>query len=341
MRPPTPYLAIDEAVLQRNIESTAAWAAGRGVALRPHVKTHKIPEIARRQVAAGALGITVATIAEAEVFVAAGFDDVFIAYPLWLDENKRARLAALVDRARVSVGVDSLAAGRLLPARVSVLVEVDSGHHRTGVEPAAAGSLAADLAELGHDVAGLFTFPGHSYAPGAGRAAAAVAESSALAVGREAFRAAGLEPRVISGGSTPSLAESGLVASELRPGVYVVNDAQQWELGTCTAEDLALTCHATVVSHAGGRAVLDCGSKILGADRAPWASGYGRLLDDAEARIVMLSEHHAVVETAHLPALGSVVRVVPNHACNALNLVDRVELSTTGTWPVAARGCNA
>ncbi|GAA4364852.1 alanine racemase [Nocardioides caricicola] len=344
--PPTPYLRVDVARLRSNIESAAARAAAAGVTLRPHVKTHKCLEIARMQVEAGASGITVATIGEAEVFAEAGFDDVFIAYPLWVDDAAAERLRTLADRARVTIGVDSPAgaanAGRRLGDRVSALVEVDSGHHRSGGPP----ERAADVARAGVEVRGVFTFPGHSYAPG-GRAAAAQDEARALTVAAGALRAAGIEPRVVSGGSTPSLAASDTdVLTELRPGVYVVNDAQQWELGTVGPEHVALTCRATVVSHAGGRLVLDSGSKVLGADRATYASGHGRLLEHPEARVVQLSEHHAVVDLAGapLPALGSQVDVVPNHVCNAVNLVD--DLWADGgdglvRWPVAGRGRNS
>lgn len=345
--PATPFLAIDLAVLDANIERTAAWAADRGVALRPHVKTHKCPEIAARQRDAGATGITVATIGEAEVFAQAGFDDLFIAYPLWVDDGRRARLRRVAEWARVSVGIDSIAGAlQLRDAGVTVLVEVDSGHHRTGVAPEEAGALAAAAASAGLSVDGVFTFPGHSYAPGQ-RAEAAVQEADALVRAAASLRQAGVEPRVISGGSSPSLASSSGDLSEVRPGVYVVNDAQQWELGAATPDEVALTCHATVVSRAGGRLILDAGSKVLGADRQAWASGSGRLLDAPDARIVSLSEHHAVVELAGapLPPLGSTVRVVPNHACNAINLVDELFVVADGgvvdSWPVSARGLNA
>lgn len=345
--PPTPFLAIDLPVLQANIERVAAWADDRGLALRPHVKTHKSPEIAHMQEDAGVGGLTVATVGEAEVFAQQGFDDLFVAYPLWLDDDRRRRLARLAERATLRVGFDSVeAARRLAGTGVTGLVEVDSGHHRSGVAPEAAGEVAAGAVEGGLEVLGAFTFPGHSYAPG-GRAAAAGGEAGALASVAEALRAAGIEPVVLSGGSTPSLAETGDGLTESRPGVYVFNDAQQWELGSCSPDQIALTCHATVVSHAGGRLVLDSGSKVLGADRPAWASGFGRLLDHPEARIVILSEHHAVADLAGrpLPPLGSTVRVVPNHACNAVNLVDEYAVLADGglvdRWAVAARGMNA
>jgi D-serine deaminase-like pyridoxal phosphate-dependent protein len=136
---------------------------------------------------------------------------------------------------------------------------------------------------------------------------------------------------------------TGEVLTELRPGVYVFGDAQQWELGTTTPERIALTCVATVVSHAGGNVVLDSGSKAIGADRQGWATGFGRLLDHLDARIVQLSEHHAVVEwgAGPRPELGSQVRVVPNHVCTAVNLADELVTSDGDVWLVTARGRNA
>ncbi|SFS19097.1 D-serine deaminase, pyridoxal phosphate-dependent [Agrococcus baldri] len=356
----TPFLAIDLERMQANIARVAEAATARGIALRPHAKTHKTIEIGRMQVAAGAHGLTVATVGEAEVFAAAGLDDLCIAYPLWIDADKAARLSALAARgAAISVGVDSLeGVVRLVHAglagRVSARVEVDAGHHRSGCAPAAAGEVASAAVQAGVDVEGVFSFPGHAYAPEA-RERAARDEADALTRAAASLRDAGVEPMVISGGSTPSLAaalEIDSPVNELRPGVTVFGDAQQWELGSAQPEEIALTCHATVVSHAGGRLVLDAGSKVLGPDRATWASGHGRLLDHPEARVVQLSEHHAVVElpsgSRALPALGSVVRVVPNHVCIAVNMVDELVVYDRGDdrepaarWRVAARGRNA
>jgi len=349
--PTTPYLQIDLARLRRNIARAAEFAQGAGVALRPHVKTHKSVEIARLQLAAGAVGISVATIGEAETFVRNGVGDVFVAYPLWLDDAAAGRLSDLTGDAAVAIGVDSVEgaanAGRLLGAStVEVLVEVDCGHHRSGVLPHDAGKVALAAVRTGLTVRGVFAFPGHSYAPGA-LASAAADESAALREAAGALRDAGIEPRVISGGSTPSLAHSDTeVLTELRPGVYVFGDAQQWELGAMSPGSIALTCRSTVVSHAGDRLVLDAGSKVLGADRAPYATGFGRLPDHPDARIVLLSEHHAVVDLdgARLPPLGSQVDVVPNHVCNAVNLVDSVYAEESGElrpWSVAARGLNS
>ena len=349
--PRTPYLRVDVARLTANLARVADRAASAGVALRPHAKTHKSSEVALLQLEAGAVGLTVATIGEAEVFVDGGCSDVFVAYPLWVDAAAGARLRALAERAVVAIGVDSVAgaeqaAGMLAGTRVEVLVEVDSGQHRTGVPAGAAGTVALAAERAGLGVRGVFTFPGHSYAPDA-LTSSAVDESAALAVAAASIRAAGLDVRVLSGGSTPSLAASDLdVLTELRPGVYAFGDAQQWELGAMSPADVALTCRATVVSHAGGRLVLDAGSKALGADRAPYSSGWGRLPAYDAARVVLLSEHHAVVDLAgaELPLLGSVVDLVPNHVCAAVNLHGTLWAERDGAlvaWTVAARGRNS
>lgn len=348
--PSTPYLCVDGGILRANIARVADRVRAAGVRLRPHVKTHKCPRVADLQREAGATGITVATIGEAEAFVAAGHDDVFIAYPLWLDDVRAGRLRRLTETGSITIGVDSVEAAvhnatLLTGAPIRVLVEVDSGHHRSGCAPDEAGRIAAAAAEAGLTVDGVFTFPGHGYSP-TERALAAAQEAAALGRAGAALEAEGIQARVLSGGSTPTLEEADLgVVTEYRPGVYVFGDAQQWELGTMRPDQIALTCVATVVSHAGGRAVLDAGSKALGADRAAYATGFGRLIDHPEARLVQLSEHHAVADLAGrpLPPLGATVRVVPNHVCNAVNLHDELwvrDADGLAPWPVTARGRN-
>ena len=190
-------------------------------------------------------------------------------------------------------------------------------------------------------------------------------EQRALKESVRAMAKIGIEAKVISSGSTPSAGVSSESArtsvkakslvNELRPGVYVFNDAQQFELGTCTSKQIALWAVATVVSVNGNRMILDSGSKTLGSDRAAWATGYGRLLDFPDARVVALSEHHATVvfpktkkakaSGGKLPKMGDLIRVAPNHVCIAVNLVDRVYLvesqKVVGSWKVAARGRNS
>lgn len=353
----TPYLVVDVDVLEANLAAMAAHARALGVALRPHAKTHKSIDIARRQLAHGAVGLTVATVAEAEIFAAAGVDDLFLAYPIWAEGPRADRLRALAGLARVRVGADSVEGVRMLAAAVragrpgaaplAIAVEVDSGHHRSGCAPERAAEVAASALDAGLAVDGVFTFPGHAYGVGAGEDAARD-EAAALAIARDALTAAGIPCPVVSGGSTPSAraADPG-VLTELRPGVYALGDAQQWELGSCEPEAIALQACATVVSRREGIVVVDAGSKVLGADRPAWTTGLGRVPSLPEARIVALSEHHATIalpEGQEAPALGSRLRIAPNHVCSAVNLADALVVESagveTGVWAVSARGAN-
>jgi D-serine deaminase-like pyridoxal phosphate-dependent protein len=349
----TPCLVVDRDVLEANLTAMAALAADRVVALRPHAKTHKCLEIARRQLALGAVGLTVATVGEGEVFADAGVPDLFIAYPLWAAGRRGSRLRSLAERVALRVGADSVAGAELLASALGgtdaqVVIEVDSGHHRTGVPPALAGEVAMAAEHSGLPVSGVFTFPGHGYGPNQ-RARAAADEAWALRRAGRALRDAGLDADLRSGGSTPTagLVDSGTL-TEMRPGVYAFSDAQQVELGSADWASVALTAAATVVSRSGSHVVLDAGSKVLGADRPPWTTGYGRLLEYPQARVIALSEHHATVafpDSTSPPALGSVVRVVPNHVCTAVNLADLLLVTAEGAvvdqWRVAARGRNA
>lgn len=348
---PTPYVSVDVDVLDRNVARMAAFTRERDLALRPHAKTHKCLEIARRQLAAGAAGLTVATVAEAEVFSAGGCEDLFIAYPLWVDRARGARLREVAARAAVRVGVDSAESAQALARHagrdIEVMVEVDSGHHRSGVRPADAAAVALAADKAGLRVRGVFTFPGHGYGPALAEGVAAE-EAVALVEAADAMRAAGFDPDVVSGGSTPTASWSHVAAlNEIRPGVYVFNDAQQVELGVCDFEDVALAVVATVVSRSADHVILDAGGKVLGADRSAWATGHGRLPDLPDARITALSEHHATVTVppgAELPERGSRLRVVPNHVCATVNLADELIAVSGGDvvdrWAVAARGAN-
>jgi D-serine deaminase-like pyridoxal phosphate-dependent protein len=353
---PSPSLVVDRDVLERNIAAMAAHAASSGIVLRPHAKTHKCPAVGRRQIEAGAVGLTVATVGEAEVFADHGVDDLFVAYPLWAAGDVGRRLSALADRVRLSVGVDSVAGIHELrravrrPDALCVVVEVDSGLHRTGVAPEGAAAIAAAALDAGFLLGGVFTFPGHSYAPGMA-APARDDEARALFDAGASLAAAGIACPARSGGSTPTAAATPAgVVTELRPGVYVFNDAQQVALGTCAADDVALGALATVVSTpAQGRVVLDAGAKVLGPDRPAWAPGFGMLPDHPEATVTGLWEHHAVVDVsatpaAARPAVGERVAIVPNHVCSAVNLAKELWVVSEGKlvdrWEVAAAGAN-
>ncbi len=348
----TPYLVIDLDTMEANLSRAASAARERGLSLRPHAKTHKTPEIARRQLAHGAIGITLATVSEAEIFADAGIDDIFVAYPVWPSRVRAQRIRDLCHRITLRVGVDSidgaLALGRAVSgAELEVLVEVDSGHHRSGAQPRDAGAVAAAAERAGVRVRGVFTFPGHSYGPGRG-SSAAHDEAMAIEAAVESLSREGIAADIRSGGSTPSFPSTvGTALNESRPGVYVFNDAQQIELETCGFSDVALSVVATVVSRHGRNVIVDAGSKVLGADRAAWATGFGRLSGEPDARVTALSEHHATVllpEGTSVPELGSALRLIPNHVCNTVNLADNVYVMRGGaivdSWRVAARGAN-
>jgi len=343
-------VVVDTTRLEQNLDRMQKVAATAGAVLRPHAKTHKCLEVGRRQLAHGAVGLTVATLAEAEAFASDGCPSVFIAYPLWAGSASRpARLAALRERTELRVGVDSVdAAGALAAAvpGVRVLVEVDSGQHRSGVPVSQVSALATECRKLGLDVIGAFTHPGHAYGKPdpATVAAAAADERSALAAAGAALEALTGTAPVLSGGSTPT-AEAGVAAplTEVRPGTYVFGDRQQMVLAGLAADDIALVVAARVVSAPRpGEAVLDCGSKALSSDRPGWLPGHGHILEAPEATIAMLSEEHAVVRGLSAPLrIGDLVRVIPNHVCPVVNLASELLTADgdelTGRWPVTAR----
>jgi D-serine deaminase-like pyridoxal phosphate-dependent protein len=379
---PTPQVLIDRARVMRNIARVQALADGAAVRLRPHAKTHKSPVIARWQIERGAAGICCAKVGEAAVFVDAGVTDIRLPYPV--NPANAARLLALMDRAAISIIVDHLdvargwsdamhGAGRTL----DVLVKVDVGFHRCGIDPSgdALGFVQAIASLPGIRLRGLLSHAGHGYHAASDDELAAVARQECeILVGlRDRAARSGIALDELSVGATPTLRFSAGLSglTELRPGNYVYFDRTQVALGAASLDDCALTVLATVVSRpAADRVILDCGSKTLTndlarglsrrssvADRAKadiaQPSGYGavlagngespRTVDDA-LTIERLSEEHATVRVAGGTALkpGDRVRVVPNHSCVVSNLVDVVRLvendDVIDTIPVAARG---
>jgi D-serine deaminase-like pyridoxal phosphate-dependent protein len=352
----TPAVVVDLDVLERNIARQAARAREAGVRLRPHAKTHKCPDIARLQLAAGAWGLSLAKVGEGEVFVDAGFDDLFLAYPV-VGEDKGRRLLALSDRARIAVGADSVEGAETLAApfrsagrTLDVLLKIDVGLGRVGVPPSRALEVAGAIAELrGLRLRGLFTHAGQGYLADTPEAVAEVArlEAETLAGTAADMRAAGLSVEEVSVGSTPTAARAMTVrgVTECRPGNYVFHDASQVSLGTCGIEDCALTVLATVVSvPAPDRAVVDAGSKTLSSDPLrPREGGHGWVLG-RRSRLQKLSEEHGViaVEPGESFRVGERVAILPNHACVVANLHDRLIGVSRGrveaVLPVAARG---
>jgi D-serine deaminase-like pyridoxal phosphate-dependent protein len=351
----TPAVVIDIDIVERNARRLGDALAKRGIALRPHAKTHKSLELARIQLDAGARGITVGTLGEAEVFAGAGFDDLFVAYPVWAAGPKAARLRSLLDisRLRLSVGFDSIAGAERLAAAakgsqrtVRVVLEIDPGNRRTGAPPDRAGEVAAAARDLGLDVIGVFTHGGHSY--GHGLAAAAGAdEVAALTTGAAALRAEGIEPEVISAGSTPTELTAAIApVNEIRAGTYLIGDRQQAVIGAVPPDGIAIAVAATVVSDAvPGQVVVDAGAKTLTKDVAAYLTGYGLIPSYPETVIERVSDYHGVVripEGSPPPAVGEVVAIIPNHVCPVIDLRDTFTATRSGTvlgiWPVDARG---
>lgn len=353
----TPAVVVDLDRADARIARMAAVMRKRGVALRPHTKTHKSLAFARRQIEAGASGLTVATIGEAEVFADAGFGDLFIAYPVIATGPKAERLRRLTERCDLAVGADSVAGLEALARAFGgggraarVVLEIDCGGRRTGVRPEAAGTLGRRAIELGLVVAGAFTHGGHGSVGLGQRASAAEDEVTGLAAAGASLSAEGIEPTVLSAGSTPTaeLSAHGAVTEE-RPGTYIFGDRQQAALAGGAVEDTALMVAATVVSAGPGSGfVIDAGAKILAKDVSSFLTGHGSVLGFPDAVIERVNDHHGVVELpqgAGRPAIGTIVWVMPNHVCPVVNLVDAYVVVRGGRivdrWPVDARGRNA
>ncbi len=355
----TPCLLVDLDVLERNLAQMQQVADAAGVRLRPHTKTHKCPPIARMQLDAGAAGITVAKLGEAEVMADAGIDDLLVAYPL-VGEAKLARLRALAERARVRVTTDSVEVaeglgrvGRDLGRDVPVLVEVDTGLHRVGRPPGEPTvALVRELARVrGIEVLGLLTHAGHAYRSADADAlrSAALREGLDLVQTAERCAAEGIALREISVGSTPTARIVAGVAgvTEIRPGTYVFNDVQQMRLGTATERTCAARVLTTVVAHpAEDRFVLDAGTKAFtsdGGDGPPFP-GRGVVVGRPELVLDFMNEEHTVGRRtgADDVAIGDRLEVIPLHVCSTVNMFDEAVGVRGGaverTLEIAGRG---
>lgn len=352
----TPSVVVDVDVLEHNINSWATQMAEREVGLRPHTKTSKCIPVIQRQVDAGVIGLTVATLGEAEVLADAGFNDLFQAYPLWAGHPDRAvRLRALHERVKLMVGLESVESAAVLGKAIRgshrplpVLIEVNPGLDRSGVNPLDVVKIAQAASDAGLEVFGAFTFGGHGYADRDAAPQAGDDEVQSLSKSADLLTDAGFVPRILSAGSTPTALHSARApVTEERPGTYVFHDAQQVALGVANLSEVAMVVAATVVaSHSDGRFVLDSGSKAIAADRPSWVPGHGLLTAYPDAQLRSLSEHHCVGwTTGPRPAVGDVVSVIPNHACVVVNLVDKLTVVSKGkivdVWPVASRGMNS
>ena len=356
----TPAVLIDKPKALRNIERMQAKANARGIRLRPHSKTHKSPLIAQWQIERGAAGICCAKLGEAEVFANAGIADIRLPYPI--NPSNADRVVALLNRSRLSFIVDHPAVARqwsealvVRGQQVDVLVKVDVGFHRCGIDPDARDALAmikavADLPGL--RFRGLLSHAGQAYHAHSEEELRKLASAEARTMSDLAARCRkhGVAVEEVSAGATPparfSIEQDGF--TEYRPGNYVYFDRTQIALGAATEEDCALTVLATVVSKpAADRIILDSGSKTLTSDGARGfvpAPGHGTVIGHDNLLIERLSEEHATVRvlsgrTDLEP--GDRVRIIPNHSCVVSNLVDQawlVDGPSVEALPIAARG---
>ncbi|MCH7528968.1 MAG: alanine racemase [Candidatus Marinimicrobia bacterium] len=341
----TPALLLDINILKRNIANMAIRARRLGVALRPHIKTHKCLEVARLQRESGARGITVSTLTEGEIFARAGFNDITYAVPL--EPGKIQRALALASQVNLGITVDDLAlvdkldrSAGVKKQRLKTWLKVDGGYHRAGVDPdsAYAPQLAQAIAGAQHlDFAGLLTHAGHAYKAAAVSEIRAIAHEERLILTRFAaqLRTKGIQVPVLSVGATPTMA----VATDLegideaRPGNYVFHDRTQLALGSCQPEDCALTVMATVISHQPGRnqVVIDAGALALSQDPGPAhldsTPNWGAIVSDranmslyTSFNVVAISQEHGIIkgksaaDVADLP-VGCRVIILPNHSC--------------------------
>lgn len=336
----TPAVIVNLDIMERNLSRVADYCRDHQLLLRPHTKTHKIPDLARRQIASGATGITVAKIGEAEVMLDAGIIDILIAYPI-VGPKKTARLAQLAERARITVSLDSEEVARGLSeaaanqgSKIDVMIEMDVGFERCGF------SNEADLLALARKVAdlpalefrGLMFFPGNFGVGPEERAAMRIRVNDFLKRTLESFSSAGLPVQIVSGGSTPTAYEGSYFygVNEVRPGTYIFNDRNTVAVSACTLDDCALSVLVTVVSTAvPGRAVIDGGSKTFSYDRFQGGdgSGYGIVKEDPAAALERFSEEHGhlnIQRSERRYRIGDRLSIIPNHVCTTVNMHDEI-----------------
>lgn len=338
---PTPAIVIDADVVRRNLRRMADYVASHGLKLRPHTKTHKSRLIGKMQLDLGATGLTVAKPGEARVMSEVA-DDILMAYPA-VDSARAGQIAELSRGGKtMRVALDSTTAADVLSdaagatgATIGVLVDVDAGLHRTGVQtPQAALTLAQHVSKKpGLRLDGIMFYPGHVVAKPAEQPPLLRAINDMIGECLALWAKSGLKASIVSGGSTPTAYQSHHMtrATEIRPGTYVFNDMNEVRGGYATLDDCAARIVCTVMSTAvPGQIVVDAGSKTLTQDRCGPApeSGHGCVVEMPGAKVTKLSEEHGQVDvtqvSGRIPKVGERVTVVPNHICPCINLQDRV-----------------
>jgi D-serine deaminase-like pyridoxal phosphate-dependent protein len=357
----TPYVLIDLDKMETNLAEMQANADSAGVSLRPHTKTHKMPILAHKQLEAGAKGITVAKLGEAEVMAAGGIKDILIAYPI-VGEQKIERLIRLAKQANVTVAVDSYEAASAISraasgdcnCQVGIAVEIDCGFKRVGVGP---GEPALDLARKivrlpGIRFRGITTFAGHSYDTVSDKQLKDISahEGHAAADTARLLRQNGIPVDIVSVGSTPSAKYAAQIpgVTEIRPGTYIFGDLMQVANQAHLLQNCALTVKVTVISRPSpDQAVIDAGTKVFTSDGDDSAFGTGRgyVVDRPSLVLSWLTEEHGMVKVPpeHQDlAIGDTLEIIPIHACAVVNMVDEIAAVRDGKveamWPVLGRG---
>ena len=349
----TPAIAVDLDIMEANLQRMARYTKEHGLRLRPHTKTHKSPILARQQLALGAVGLTVAKPGEAEVQLAAAPADMLLAFPTF-GAAKMQRLKQVASKTQLSVSLDSFAAARQLsdaaiPAKI--LIEFDAGLGRVGVQPEDLVPLIAAIKKLPHiDYDGLAFYPGHIKDLGDEGLANIAALNTLLNATIHTLSKAGHEPRVVSGGSTPTMYHSHEIFAmdEIRPGTYIFNDRNTINSGACTLEECAATIIATVVSTARpGQILIDGGSKTFSSDRLNNDTGvsFGMVLGSPEAHFHKMNEEHGFIDISRCERkfeVGEKIQILMNHVCVVMNLHEQAHGHRKGivetSWPIAARG---
>jgi len=357
----TPALLVDYAILQRNIQRLQEASDAAEIAVRPHIKAHKTPQVAQMQIQAGAIGVTCAKLGEAEAMAAGGMEDIFIANCL-VGPTKMARLVALAKHVpHLSVAVESIESARQMNDAfatagmvLDVIIEADIGSNRAGVEPDAAVEFAQALQRFpALQLKGVMSYAGrlmYGTRTEEERIECAAEEGRRLSAIAADLRSAGFDIQVVSGGGTPTAGryQKGCGLTEVRCGTYCLNDHNQVDLGACTTEDIAATVLSTVVSvPTEDRLICDAGAKALDQAVSDVTEGYGWLKGYEGGYVYLINDEHGHIDRKRLQgdlAIGDKVEVYPPRICTCLNLYDYMYVVEDGqvrdVWQITARGAN-
>ncbi len=349
----TPAIVVDLDIMEANLQRMADYARTHNLRLRPHTKTHKSPLLARKQIELGAAGLTVAKPGEAEVMLAANPKELLVAFPT-LGAAKMARLKEVARHTELTVALDSFEAAKALseaevPARI--LVEFDAGLGRVGIQPDELLDMINAIRKLPHiQYDGISFYPGHIKDLGEEGHGMIEALNVLLNQTVDDLKKAGRPPRIVSGGSTPTMFQSHRLEAmnEIRPGTYIFNDRNTVAGKACTLDQCAATIITTVISTAHkGQVLIDGGSKTFSSDRLLNDPGvtFGKVLNAPGAVFHKMNEEHGFIDITDCERtfrIGDKLQILMNHVCVAMNLQEQAISYRNGivenSWPIAARG---